>query len=115
MRRMAVRAIINNRRVFPQEWTALLRVAGITGLIHRFLHQQLRPYRPVRIMAIRTGNLSLENRMAREAMNLCALILMATETNLGLRKLVHHLLVWIVCFMTIGASESVGFMRAACP
>src|SRR5665213_358895 len=102
VRRVAVGAVVSHRSVLTQERTALLCVARIAGLVHRLFHQQLRSRRSVWVVTVRTAHLALENRMPRETMHLRALVLVATEANLRLRQLVHHLLVGIVRLVAIG-------------
>ena len=115
MRRVTVGAVVNNWRMLPEERTALFRVARIARLIYRFLCQQLRSGGTVRVVAVRTGDLTFKDRMAREAMNLRALVLVAAKADFRLRELAHHLLVWIVRLVAIGTGEPVCFMGTACP
>src|ERR1017187_3598865 len=42
VRRVAIGAIVHNRRMLPKEGTALFCVARVTRLIDRFLHEELR-------------------------------------------------------------------------
>src|SRR5207237_651326 len=51
MRGVAGHAILLDWLMLPQEWTALLRVALITGLIDREAHEHSAPLTPVRIVA----------------------------------------------------------------
>ena len=63
VRCVAIRTVVDNWRMLPKERTALLRVARVAGLVHRFLYQQLRSRRSVRVVAIRTGHLTFEDRV----------------------------------------------------
>ncbi len=38
VRRVAVRAVVDNRRMLPQKGTALFRMARVAGLVNRVLH-----------------------------------------------------------------------------
>ena len=42
VRRVAVRAIVDDRAVFPKEGTAFFSVTGVAGLVDRALEQQVR-------------------------------------------------------------------------
>lgn len=52
VRRMAVRAILSHRLMFPQEGAALFGMAGVASLGHRVLLEQFGTGRTVRIVAV---------------------------------------------------------------
>ena len=58
VRRVAVQTVLDNRRMLPQEWAALVRMAGCAEHIHGHGCDHLFRCRPVRIMATRAENLS---------------------------------------------------------
>src|SRR5512142_1145729 len=65
VRRMAVGAVLGHRLVFPQERPALFGVAGVTGLGHRCLLQQLGTGPSMRIVAVGTHDLAGVDRVSR--------------------------------------------------
>lgn len=115
VRRMAVSAVVHDGRVLPQEGAAFFGVAGIAGLVYRFLHQQFGSRGSVRIVAVGAGDLAFDDGMARETMNLGAHVLVTAETDFGLSQLVHHFLIRLMRFVAIRTGQAVGFMRAARP
>lgn len=42
VRRVAIGTVVHNRRMLPEEWSPLFRVAGVAGFVYRLLNQQLR-------------------------------------------------------------------------
>lgn len=58
VRRMAVRAILGRRLVFPQEGAAFFGMAGVASLGHRVLLEQFGTGRTVRIVAVGTDDLT---------------------------------------------------------
>src|SRR5262249_42082644 len=84
---MAVRAVLDNRRMLPQEWTAAFGVAAETVLVGRCLDQLLGVWCPVRIVAARTGNFAFAIRHVRRALQLGAPHLVALQAQLRLRFL----------------------------
>ena len=103
---MAVGAVLNDGRVFPQKRSALFRVAGVAGLGDGVLHHQARASRTVRVVAVGAANFAFEDRMPRKAMKLGALILVATETDFRLGKFVQHLLLRVMHLVTIRARHA---------
>ena len=63
VRGMAVAAVLLDRGMFPQDGTAKLRMALVTGIVDRILHEHGGGLTPVRIMAARAGHLALFDRM----------------------------------------------------
>ena len=61
--RMAIRAVICDGAVFPQERAALFGMAGVAGLIDRCFDQQLRSDGSMRVVAIAAGHLAGIQRM----------------------------------------------------
>ena len=55
---MAVGTIFEDRLMLPEKGASFLRMAGVTVLVHAGLFELGRIGRAMRIMAIRTGNLS---------------------------------------------------------
>src|SRR5450759_2193392 len=73
--------------MFEQEGAALLGVTGVAGLVHRVLLDKLRAGRTMRIVAVRTYDLADVDRVGRKLVGFGALLLVASEANLGLRLL----------------------------
>ena len=112
VRRVAVGAVLNDGGMLPQEWAALLGVAGVAGFSDGVLDHQPRSRGSVRVVAVRAGDLAFEDRMPGEAMKLGALVLVATEADFRLSKLVQHLLFGIMHFMAIRAGHALLFVCA---
>jgi hypothetical protein len=87
VRLMASGAILQDRRVFPKKGSAPLRVAGVTVFIDARLHQLRWIRRSVRIMTIRTGDLSFSKRHMRRAHELRFTLEMALAADFSLRAL----------------------------
>ena len=64
VRRMAVGAVFNDGRVFPQKRSALFRVACVAGLGNGVLHHQARACGTVRVVAVGAANFAFEDRMS---------------------------------------------------
>jgi len=112
---VAVGAVLNDGRVFPQKRSALFRVAGVAGLGDGVLHHQARASRTVRVVAVGAADFAFEDGMPGEAMKLCALILMATEADFRLGKLIQHFLFGVVHLMAIRAGEALLLVCTAGP
>ena len=74
---VAVEAVFAHRRVLEQERPALLRVAGVAGLVDRVGLQQRLGDAAVRIVAIGAGDLPFRQRHVRAAVELGADVLVA--------------------------------------
>jgi hypothetical protein len=72
MRVMAGGAIFHHRRMLIEERAAPFGMTLVAGLVDRALDQQLGIGGSVRVMAIRTGNLSFPKRHVSRAINLRA-------------------------------------------
>ena len=84
MRGVTKPAVFANRRVLPQEWTAFLCVALVTGVIDRLTNElQLRRF-PVRTVASAAIHLSLKEWMRKCFQSLAALQLVTVKAHLGL-------------------------------
>src|SRR5450759_2417240 len=92
VRRMAVPAVLGDGLMFEQEGAALLRVAGVAGLVHRVLLDQLRSRRAVWIVTVRTYDLADLDRVGRKLEAFGALLLVAGKADFGLRFPVENLL-----------------------
>ena len=86
MRFVAVGAVLHDRRVLPEEWTAPLRVAGQAVFVHCALDELLWVGRPVRVVTTGAGDLAFAVRHVRRALQLGAphLVALQTELRLGL-------------------------------
>ena len=87
MRFMAVHAIFHHRRMLKQERATSFRMALVAGLVDRAFDQQLGIGSSMRVMAIRTGDLSFSKRHVRRALHLSASLEMALKADLHLRFL----------------------------
>jgi hypothetical protein len=81
---MAIAAILQNRRVLPEEGAAPLGVATVAILIHRALDQLFGIGRAVRIVTTAAGDLALAEGHMRRALQLGAAHRVASQTEFGL-------------------------------
>jgi len=81
MRRVAIRAIVANRRMLKQEGPALFGMARITDLIDAVCFEQRRRRAAVGIVAIGTGHLAFEKRHVGTAAKFGALFGMALKAG----------------------------------
>ena len=65
---MAVAAVLQDRRMLPEEWPAPLRMAHVTGLINACLLELGRVGGAVGIVAVRAGELPFSQRHVRTAL-----------------------------------------------
>ena len=79
---MAVRAILHDGRMLPQERAASFRVTLVTGLVDRAGLEQAGIGSSMRVMAIGASDLSFSKWHVRRALNLSAAQLMALKANL---------------------------------
>ena len=63
MGRVAVQAVLPDGGVFPQEGTPLFRMAGVAQVIDIACHDHFVPSGPMRVMAVRAGDLPLADRV----------------------------------------------------
>lgn len=84
VRFMAVRAIFDDGRVFPEERSAAFRVATQAVFVRRALDELLRVRCAMGIVAACTGNFAFAIRHVRGSLQLSAPHLMALETQLWL-------------------------------
>jgi hypothetical protein len=82
---MTQSAILADRRVLPQVWAALLRMALVAGVVQGLASEGRCNRVPVRAVTSTASHLSLEERMGKRFQRFAALQLMAVEANLGLR------------------------------
>ena len=112
---VTIHAILDHRGMFPQERTALLRVAGIAGFADRTLDHHFWTDRAVRIMTIGTAHLAGSERVRRRAVRQGALGLVTTEANLGLDALAQYLVALDVNLVAGGAGHLLAGVLAAVP
>jgi len=91
MRHMTVRAVVTDWTMIVHKGPTLLHMAGVASLDYGIIFHQASSRRAVYIVTIRTTYLSFHNRMMRRFVYLCALCLVATETNFGLRTLIEYI------------------------
>src|SRR4249919_1404750 len=84
MRRVAIGAILGDRRVLPQDRTALLGVTAVAGLVQRGLDQQFRCHRAMNFVAGAALHLREAHRMHRGLVELGALHLVTGVAHLRL-------------------------------
>ena len=126
---VAVEAVLHDRRVFPEEGAAPLRVALVAVLVDGGLDELLGIGRAMRIMATATGHLAFAEGHVRRALQLRAAHLVTLETHLGPRGL-HKLPIFseglleahrfrcglpLHYLVTGHAGQPAGLMRAATP
>jgi hypothetical protein len=90
VRLMAGGAILQDRRVFPKKGSAPLRVTGVTVFINSRLNELRWIRRSVRIMTVRTGELSFAKRHMGGAHELRFTLEMALAADFRLRALVKE-------------------------
>ena len=115
VRRVTIRAVLRNRRVLPQERTALLRVAGVAGLIQRGLEQELRRHGPMNLVAGVAGHLRKAHWMHRRLVELRTLALVAGVTDLRLLSDRQNWIVRCVNLVAARAGDSVPAVRTTLP
>jgi len=84
--RMAIRAIVTNRRVLEQEGPALFRMAIVAGLIDAIRLEQRRRRAAMRIVAIRAADFAFQQGHMRTAPELGALRCVALDAGLVDRR-----------------------------
>ncbi len=115
MRRVTVGTVIDDRSVLPKERSAFFCVTGVAGLVHGVLHQERWTGRAVGVVTAGTRHFALDNRVPREAVDLCPLRLVTSETDFRLGQLVEDFLIGRVGLVTIGARHTMHFMLAPGP
>ena len=115
VRRVTVGAVVRDRLMFPEEWTALLRMARGTRLVDGLLDEELGTIGPVRVVTARTADFSFQDRVPREAMNLGLLCLVARCTHVDLGDRVQHFLLDRMPFVAVGTGNAVRFVLAPRP
>src|SRR6185503_7630787 len=105
VRVVADRAVLLHRLVGAHERAALLRVAGVAGLVDAIAHQQLLAGGAVRVMAVGARDLAFPDRMAHRTVDLRALLLVAGGAHGRLRHAVAHLVVAGVHLVARGAGD----------
>ena len=123
VRRVAVAAVFAYRLMFPQERTALFRVALETGLVDRVVNQAGVSGRTVGIMAVRAGHQadvgagfgSGLHRVPRLAHELRTLFCMAVVTDGGLALERQYRVVFDMYFMTVDTGGFLDVMHAPHP
>lgn len=112
---MAVGAVFGDRLMLPQERAALFSMAGEAGLVDGILLEQLGTGRAMRVVAVGTDHLALQDWVMRYFFAVCALILVAREADFGLGLLVAHRVVLSVNLVTRATGHVVADMLAAGP
>ena len=87
VRQVAGQTVLAHRRMLAQERAALVLVAGVAGLHHRVLRQQLVRSRAMRLVAGGAAHLALDDRHVGRFLDLRLLVGMALEAGLHLRGL----------------------------
>lgn len=130
VRLMAVRAILHDRRMLPEEWAAAFCVAAVAILVGGGLDQLLRIRSSMRIVAARAGHFAFAIWHVGRALQLCPAHLVALQAQLRLCFL-HTLVVgkrrvvaalrrqrdanFLLHLMAIHARHAAGFVRTALP
>ena len=112
---VAVAAILGHRRVFPKVGATGFGVAVIAGVVGRRPREQSIGRVAVRIVAAAAVHLSLPHRVCIRLHGLRALLLVAVETDLGLRCRTQYRVAFDVTIVAVGAGDSVVVVSAAVP
>src|SRR5436190_20737305 len=115
VRVVAGRAVLLHRLVRAHERPALLHVARVAGVVDAVAHQHPLPGAAVRVVAIGTDHLALEDRVARRAPDLGALLLVAGKADVALLDPVAHPLVAGVHLVAGAAGDVARRVQAALP
>lgn len=115
MRVMTVRAVVTYRLVVVHKRPAFLHMAAVAGIVDAIALHELGTGRAMRVVAIGAAHLALWNRMVRGPVDLCALLLMAGETHLGLSAFVAHLVVRVMDFVARGTGYITALVCTALP
>lgn len=83
MRIVAVGAALDHGLMFIDKRAALFCMALVAGLVDGRHFERARPHTAVRVVAIHAAHLALSQRHVPGALDLCALGLMAVETDLN--------------------------------
>src|ERR1051326_6654349 len=94
---------------------AFLHVAAVAGVVDGVAQHHDAPDRAVRVVAVGAGDQSFADRMARGAVDLDALHLVAGEAHFGLSELVAHAVGLGVQLVAGRAGDVVALVRAARP
>lgn len=115
MRVMAKRAILLNRRMIADKRAAFFHMTDITGVIHAVSKHFAGASGTMRIMTIRTNNLTFANGMAGRPVDLCPLFFMTGKTDFCLKISIAHFIPGCVNLMASGTSNIAICMRTAGP
>lgn len=112
---VAVAAVLGDRRVFPQVGATCFRMAVVAGVVGRRPGEQAVSRLAVCVVTTAAIHLALPDRMRIRFHRLRALLLMAVETHVGLRRRGQHWIAFNVAGVAISTGDGVGIMSAAVP
>ena len=115
VRVMAQGAVLGRRRMLPQERPALLRVAGVAGLIHRRFDQHAGAGRSMRTMAVAASHLAEAHRMRGRLGEVRPFLAVAFVADLRLCCHREHGVALRVYLVAIVAGNVVAVVRARMP
>jgi len=115
VRLVADRAILRNRRVFPEIGTALLGVAGEAGVVEGAADECVIGDGAVRVVAVAAGHAILAHRVRIRQEALCPLPRMAAHAGFRLCRLGQHGVVRRVNLVTTHTRHAFALVRAAWP
>ena len=115
MRVVAIAAILDHRRMLPNQRATLLGMAREAGLVDGRTDQQPIGIAAVRLVAVGAAHLPLAYRMSRGLHEMRLDIGVAGITRFGLRALVEHRILNRMRVVAVGAGDRVDIMRAAGP
>jgi hypothetical protein len=115
VRPVTERAILGCRRMLPQEWAALFRVAEIAGLVDGRLAQQRVIVAVVRVVTAGAGHAAEPQWMVAGAVDVSLALLVATETGLLLCQRIEDAVPAAVDLVAGRAGQVLGFVRAPEP
>ena len=101
--------------MLPQKRPALFRVTGMAGFVDGIFHEQFRPGRAMRVVAIAAGDSARGNRMGGKVMHFSALTFVAGKTDIALRFFRKHFVLRLMDFVARRAGHVVTLMRATGP
>ena len=115
VRVMAVTAIFADGFVVMHERTAFFGMALVASINHCIALHQFWSDRAVRVMAIRAGNFTFQNRVMRRAVDLGALFFVAGEANFELCCFTKDFILGSVQCVAAGAADIAAFVGATSP
>lgn len=115
MRVVTREAVFCYRRVFPKIGAANIGMASLASIVNGLSHEQQLGGAAVRVVAATAVHLALPDRMRVRLHRLRALLLMAFETHLGLRRSRQHRIPFRMRGMAVRTRYGIFVVTAAVP